>query len=464
MKSFKGFLLTEGKFDFDDLPRTVPINGKKRGEVIHQWVLDGTPVKLNKKNSYKEVVLQYIDADIQSEFEKGIRTGNYRFFKKGKTKINLPIWKDAKSDKTYKVSDLEKTTDLGSSGGSGAGTVVTTTTESAQCVYAQARFDNGRKKGLMYTKTDLTNAYRKVSVTASLDKILNLDDGWRYSCMVGANILYRAVKGKKMSFHRGSAWVKSLEKRYKELNKLSGDTFTDVNKWNPADIWLLSENADSYNLLDSISLEGLNASLHLAFKNKDIYGVSLKKLAGATQIDTVNYRPDKKIPSFESKTIGKKSFYQSKDVYLKYTDGEIQFRGFGNKNDSWQGELGGAHAKLGKLGSGSINKVLSTMGLREVSTEESILTEIAEDRDKFITKLYTLANNEGVSETLEQFKEKLNEKKKGKEYFTPFWLKSKYLGLELFAIIKGKEADVTPNFITYASSQSDLSSVHLKLM
>ena len=47
MKSFKGFLLTEGKFDFDDLPRTVPINGKKRGEVIHQWVLDGTPVKLN---------------------------------------------------------------------------------------------------------------------------------------------------------------------------------------------------------------------------------------------------------------------------------------------------------------------------------------------------------------------------------------------------------------------------------
>ena len=316
----------------------------------------------------------------------------------------------------------------------------------------------------MYTKTDLTNAYRKVSVTASLDKILNLDDGWRYSCMVGANILYRAVKGKKMSFHRGSAWVKSLEKRYKELNRLSGDTFTDVNKWNPADIWLLSENADSYNLLDSISLEGLNASLHLAFKNKDIYGVSLKKLAGATQIDTVNYRPDKKIPSFESKTIGKKSFYQSKDVYLKYTGGEIQFRGFGSTNDSWQGELGGAHAKLGKLGRGSINKVLSTMGLREVSTEESILTEIAEDRDKFITKLYTLANNEGVSETLEQFKEKLNEKKKGKEYFTPFWLKSKYLGLELFAIIKGKEADVTPNFITYASSQSDLSSVHLKLM
>ena len=57
----------------------------------------------------------------------------------------------------------------------------------------------------------------------------------------------------------------------------------------------------------------------MAFKNKDIYGVSLKKLAGATQIDTVNYRPDKKIPSFESKTIGKKSFYQSKDVYLKYT-------------------------------------------------------------------------------------------------------------------------------------------------
>ena len=159
----------------------------------------------------------------------------------------------------------------------------------------------------MYTKTDLTNAYRKVSVTAPLDKILNISEDWRISCMVGANILYRAVKGKKMSFHRGSTWVKSVEKRYNELNKLAGSPFTDVNKWNPADIWLLSENADSYKLLDSISLEGLNANLHLAFKNKDIYGVSLKKLAGANKIDTVNYRPNKKIPSFKSKTIGKAS-------------------------------------------------------------------------------------------------------------------------------------------------------------
>ena len=55
---------------------------------------------------------------------------------------------------------------------------------------------------------------------------------------------------------------------------------------------------------------------------------------------------------------GKVNFYNSKDVYLNYEDGEIQFRGFGGKLDNWQGELGGAHAKLGKIGRGSINAVL----------------------------------------------------------------------------------------------------------
>jgi hypothetical protein len=43
-------------------------------------------------------------------------------------------------------------------------------------------------------------------------------------------------------------------------------------------------------------------------------------------------------------------------------------------------------------------------------------------------------------------------------------MKSKYLGLYLFDIIKGKENEATQGFITYASSNSELSSTHLKLM
>ena len=62
-------------------------------------------------------------------------------------------------------------------------------------------------------------------------------------------------------------------------------------------------------------------------------------------------------------TIGKRSFYKSKDVYLQYEGGEIQFRGFGGRLDNWQGELGGAHAKLGKVGKGSIDAVLKKLRL-----------------------------------------------------------------------------------------------------
>ena len=50
MKSFKGFLLTEGKFDFDDLPRTVPINGKKRGLLSTKKDIEEKEVVAKAKN------------------------------------------------------------------------------------------------------------------------------------------------------------------------------------------------------------------------------------------------------------------------------------------------------------------------------------------------------------------------------------------------------------------------------
>ena len=76
-----------------------------------------------------------------------------------------------------------------------------------------------------------------------------------------------------------------------------------------------------------------------------------------------------------------------------------------------------------------------------------------EQKDDF----FPLAKAENVETKLATFQKKLLGK-------SDFWLKSKYLGLFLFKVIQGKESLVTQSLITYASSQDDLSSAHLKLM
>ena len=448
MLRFKAYL-EESKLSIDNLSKTK--DGVERGKIVHDWIKAKKKVKIGDK----DVVLTYID----DTFEVKFAGGNYTIFKSGSR--YQPIWKDSEG-KLYRLNDLDKTPEFGGGKGSGGGAANTSHTESAQCVYAQAYWDNKKTK---FTPEDLTAAYPKVDVTAKLKDILNISDEWKMSCITGARILHQAVKGKSMKFHRGSTWVKSLGTNWKRLNKKAGLPFTDVNKWNPADIWLIGSDTVSNEFLESEAMEELNAKIKEAFKDKDVYGVSLKLMMGATHVDTVNYRPNQVVPKYIKKTVGKRNFYNSKDVYLYYSDGEIQFRGFGGKVDSWQGELGGVHSKLGKIGRGSINTVLRKLVFRNSIPEEAkLLKRIKDERADFIENdFFPLAKKEGVETKLATFQKKL-QGEKNKKRKSALWLKSKYLGLVLFDIIRGKEKEVVPHFITYASSASELSSTHLKLM
>ena len=439
MKSFKGFL-SEGKLAFVDLSKFR--SGQERGQIIHNWIKSGKSVKIDGVDKF----LKYISTD----HEKAMTSSDYDYFKDGSK--NLPIWTDGKG--SYKITDLDKTSEFGGGGGSGAGSDVTDTTESAQCVYAQAMM-NGSKN---FTVDELTTAYSQVKVTASLDKILSIPDEWRESCITGARILRSATKGKSYTYHRGSSWVSSLESHWKKLNKSAGIPFRNINKWSPADIWLVGTQADTnYNLIKTKSLIELNNVLHDAFKAKQIMGISLKLMKGSTHVDSVNYRPDKVVPHYTGRTVGKRGFYNAKDVYVNFEDGEIQFRTF---PDSWQGEIKGKNANMGKISHGSINSVLKMIGIREqITNQVQLRTMIKKKRDTFMKSLYRLAKAERVADV--KSVDTMSKKLEGKDVN---WLVSKYCGLELFDIMRGKEDKVTGGILSYASSQSDLSAPFLKLM
>ena len=442
MLSFKDYLL-EGKLSQPELEKVR--DGVKRADFVLDWIKKGESVEIDGVKTK----IKFISDTHEKMFLKGQ-------YKSGRT--YQPLFQDDKGN-LYKITDIDKTPEFGGGSGSGGGASNTKSTESAQCVYAQAYWDNNKTK---FTPDDLKAAYKKVDVNAKINEVLDITDDWKMSCITGARILKSAVKGKSMKFHRGSTWVKAIERKWKTLNKNAGFPFSDINKWNPADIWMCSDNLKSAPLLNSDTLVEMNDEMHMAFQAKDIYGVSLKLMKGATHVQTVNYKENTKVPTYTGKTICKRSIYKSKDVYLQYEGGEIQFRGFGGRLDNWQGELGGAHAKLGKVGKGSIDAVLKKLRLSTIPDESTLMTRVENERQDFIEKdFFPLVKAEGVERSLKSFQTNLKTNKKINDVL---WMKSKYLGLYLFKIIKGKEDIVTQSLITYASSSSELSSVHLKLM
>ena len=298
MLSFKDFL-SESKLSQPELEKVR--DGVRRADFVYDWIKKGELVEIDGV----KVKIKFISDTHEKMFLKGE-------YKSGRT--YQPLFQDSKGN-NFKITDIDKTPEFGGGSGSGGGASNTKSTESAQCVYAQAYWDDSKTK---FTPEDLKAAYKKVDVNAKLDEVLNITDDWKMSCITGANILKQAVKGKSMKFHRGSTWVKAIENKFKTLNKAAGFPFSDINKWNPADIWLMSDVSKSAPLLDSDSLEELNSEIKMVFQSKDIYGVSLKLMKGATHVQTVNYRENQVPPIFTEKTVGKRSFYKSKDVYLKY--------------------------------------------------------------------------------------------------------------------------------------------------
>ena len=175
---------------------------------------------------------------------------------------------------------------LAATSGQGAGSEITELTESAQALYAAAKWNRTRD----YSDEDLKRASTYVDVSEDIKKILkDLPSLWRNSCILGAERLSQEFGGKKYTFHRQSTWVKKLEDHFKVLNRKSGKYFSNINKWSPADIWLVSDAGKRIDLLQTTSLVELNTKLKEALKSKDIIGVSLKQLVDKVKLSYVNY-------------------------------------------------------------------------------------------------------------------------------------------------------------------------------
>lgn len=431
MKSFGSFLL-ESSLTFGEIVRD---DRAFRVDIFLRKYKGGEQFELTDGS---KVTLKY-----DQEIEKAVKSKDSASAKK--------IGLETTDGQKLSFSALKKTQEFGGGRGSGGGADNTRATESAQCVYLQAIWDIPKTD---FSPAAITNAFKKTHTDAKLEEVLNIDDAWVSSSINAARILHKALGKKTYSFHRGSSWVDALENKFKELNKKE-KAFSNVNKWTPADIWMVAKGAEGrYDIEGAGSLQYLNNELLKAYANRDIIGVSLKKVSGKPRVIQVNYKKPFKAPKFSRVSYGLKDYFASKDGYIFFGDGgRMQFRTY----PTFQCEIIGKDAKHGKVSHGGIDSALYAATRDKTDNRKQLEAMIKRDRDGFMKKFYGFYNG-AVDKPVDYDKFVDNLKGKNVE-----WLVSKYYVTSIFVMIRGREQQFMEYLYRVAKSQSKLSAVHLKV-
>jgi hypothetical protein len=355
-----------------------------------------------------------------------------------------------------------------SGGGSGAGAALTKLTESAQALYAALVF-NVLKRPMTIkdvTKENFMAASSTAQIDAPIQSIMNdLPDDWINSSIAGANALYQKFKNSgKFTFHRGSNQVNTIESTFTKINR-EEKAFGNLNKWSPADIYMIDNGADVPALSKENTLKGLNSLMRKYANDNKVIGISLKKITGYGNLSKKNFNSDKKETTARFR--GTTSTLESMDGYIKWGTGSsdrIQFRSFGGEASltGWQGEIKGSAANQGKVSLGPINFVLKLHNLKQLpSSSESarLATQNSINHSKEIAELMAktgIIQSSQIEETIPFIQSQ------SKKYRY-----SKYLVAKLFESLDSASSEVKDNFIQdlylYASSQASYSAPYYKL-
>jgi len=381
---------------------------------------------------------------------------------------NAVVLKD-KNNKRYFLKNISKSKDLGGGGGSGAGAENTKMNESSVCLWCAVY-----KKYGVADIDSVVKYYKDVKSLYAVDEtdknmISQTDEQWLKHYERTAKFLVDGLFDQgEYIFHRGSDLVDTINKKFSELNKKMEVPFANINKWSPADIWVVKKN---YKLDLSIcqTVDCLNRELLNALKDRDLIGISLKKTLNT--IHQTNYNVgEKRVPmewnGFKVKADKKDSnILSSKDVYIfgKGDDEvQMQLRSFADLS-GWQGELIGAVAKYGKIAYGPINLQLKELNLEQLPNQQSIVNKARTKSVDLIEDLYTMFSKyaePGMSKDAFMETAKSPDVSSDKIF-------SKYLGVKLIDILMSTTKEKRDAFVRgslgYALSNTDNSAPFIKV-
>lgn len=391
-------------------------------------------------------------------------------------------------------------------GGSGGGAAETARNEAAQCLYAALAFNVYRgeiDEDLPISLSDFEKASRTIDVDVPFEQLLpdELSREWQISSIRGANKLWQTFhnSGKNYIFCRGGGPDdKEIKKAYQRARRsMMKDPnvrviFSSEDKWNPADIWMVSSTFDASELDKYKTVDTINEFIKEKYEERELIGVSLKKMRGAAKLKVLNYDPNDKMKELEdvkwgqywvkfkdTRLIGGEDAFPM-DVYLywKRNGGDadrFQSRNFGGASSpSWQIEKKGASAAQGRCGGGSIVEILKSLDVSYTGittgwnnrtfwadckpTNKSKKDRINDELIELFGKYCPPNKDTGYPGDVQARAEVANQ--------TQSYRYSKLMGLRLLDCIltSGKADEIMKALYCYAGSQTDKSSVHVKLM
>ena len=403
-------------------------------------------------------------AEIQDKISKRLNQLRVRYVNEiDKSESSFPVTKIPLKKGVIKLIYKK-----GAGGGSGAGAALTKLAESSQALYAALVFNViGREMSIKdVTKENFSKAAGSAITDEKFDSMVNnLPDDWINSSIAGANALYRLYKGKgSFTFHRGSKLVDAVEKTFTTINRKEG-AFGNLNKWSPADIYMVGSGFNVGALQAEKTLKGLNEKMFEFIQSNQLIGVSLKKITGTGRISKKNFPTDKKLMTASYR--GTSTNLDAMDGYIQWgsqTTEKIQFRSFGGEASltGWQGEIKGASANQGKISLGPINFILNRHGLPKLPTSLESASLARGNTDKHARDIAQMMVTYGIvkSNQVEQVAEMIKQRSDKYRY-------SKYLVMILLTTITNAPAQirdqVVQDFYLYASSQATYSAPYIKL-
>lgn len=316
------------------------------------------------------------------------------FYRKGRY---APVFRTDTTE--YKLNDIEKTDEFGSSGGSSLGTKETRNVESIQCLYCALRQNLNRPiteedfdfffDQTGYIQEELLR-YIKVGGEINPENLEKYRVNWEKTFVTTANALFEyrqahTVKGEKKS-------VLDDRKKYTfyqigfdgGLNLLISNKFRSligkmqIAKWNPTDMWVVDETtADriKQRIDRSRTIEELNTIIDLYFDRRDLVGISLKKVRNLTSANLLVNKVTAR-PTYEFSTI-RTSFNplnslginilmkQFSDLKTENRDIQLVIRSFAGPDTMGDvsGEIIGSTSRHGKVGLSEINQIFKRFSL-----------------------------------------------------------------------------------------------------
>lgn len=324
-----------------------------------------------------------------------------------------------------------------------------------------------------FTLDDFKGANITVQTRFTIDDLFNkASKGWIQSSQLHAERLHRTFgrAGPYVMCQRTqSDFVTNISRKAEELMRKVGKTM-GLDKWNPADMWMVKSNLLNTNFDDFESIHELNGFLYDNFKSKDIIGVSLKQAKKTVKAEVYNFRMGHKPVELDRVplSLGKRGFLESIDGFIFYNNGSsIVLRSFKPTADI-SAEIQGRFAQGGKVGYGPLQEILKECSKTHIGTKNSdILKSYKANQTRFLKDIYKRArviDNRLRSISEDTFIKEFNKKPANKK---ESYIVSKVQALEtietLSRVSKDEVECAISKMISYASSSTDISSVFVKV-